>query len=178
MTDFYVEHFTRVCWRPAQGRVDLVFTADDIAGQNGLLMSLAMWEKFIKPYHVRLNGAIHELRRQGHLPHRRRGDGGGRRADRHGHRRPAGAAVQRRRGWTRRCSSSASATGSASRAASACRRRCPSAARTTCAEVEQLIRVLGKDGGYILGPSHAIQAGTPPENIVAMFDTASDFYPF
>ena len=41
------------------------------------------------------------------------------------------------------------------------------------AEVEHLIRVLGKSGGYILGPSHAIQAGTPPENIVAMFDTAA-----
>ena len=45
-------------------------------------------------------------------------------------------------------------------------------------EVEQLIRTLGTGGGYILGPSHAIQAGTPPENIVAMFDTAAGFYPF
>jgi uroporphyrinogen decarboxylase len=45
-------------------------------------------------------------------------------------------------------------------------------------EVEELITVLGKDGGYILGPSHAIQAGTPPENIVAMFDTALSVYPF
>jgi len=45
-------------------------------------------------------------------------------------------------------------------------------------EVEGLIAVLGKGGGYILGPSHAIQAGTPPENIVAMFDTALNFYPF
>jgi uroporphyrinogen decarboxylase len=46
------------------------------------------------------------------------------------------------------------------------------------AEVEDLIRVLGKGGGYILGPSHAIQAGTPPENIVAMYDAAVGFYPF
>ena len=45
-------------------------------------------------------------------------------------------------------------------------------------EVEELITVLGQDGGYILGPSHAIQAGTPPENAVAMFDTATSFYPF
>ena len=45
-------------------------------------------------------------------------------------------------------------------------------------EVEELIGVLGRNGGYILGPSHAIQAGTPPENIVAMFDTAFGFYPF
>ena len=46
------------------------------------------------------------------------------------------------------------------------------------AEVEELIAVLGKGGGYILGPSHAIQAGTPPENVVAMFDMALSFYPF
>jgi uroporphyrinogen decarboxylase len=46
------------------------------------------------------------------------------------------------------------------------------------AEVENLITVLGKGGGYILGPSHAIQAGTPPENIVAMFDAALIYYPF
>jgi uroporphyrinogen decarboxylase len=39
-------------------------------------------------------------------------------------------------------------------------------------ETEMLIRTLGKGGGYILGPSHAIQAGTPPENVWAMFDTA------
>jgi len=45
-------------------------------------------------------------------------------------------------------------------------------------EVSKLITVLGKNGGYVLGPSHAIQAGTPPENIVAMFDTAKNFYPF
>jgi uroporphyrinogen decarboxylase len=45
-------------------------------------------------------------------------------------------------------------------------------------EVEELIAVLGEGGGYILGPSHAVQAGTPPENIVAMFDTAVSHYPF
>jgi uroporphyrinogen decarboxylase len=44
-------------------------------------------------------------------------------------------------------------------------------------EVENLITVLGKGGGYVLGPSHQIQDGTPPENIVAMFDTAVGFYP-
>ena len=39
-------------------------------------------------------------------------------------------------------------------------------------EVRERIRVLARGGGYILGPSHAIQAGTPPENIAALFDTA------
>ena len=41
------------------------------------------------------------------------------------------------------------------------------------AEVARLSRVLGAGGGYILGPSHVIQAGTPPENIAALFDEAA-----
>ena len=45
-------------------------------------------------------------------------------------------------------------------------------------EVQELITVLGKGGGYILGPSHAVQAGTPPESVVAMFDVALSHYPF
>jgi uroporphyrinogen decarboxylase len=39
-------------------------------------------------------------------------------------------------------------------------------------EVESLIKILGRDGGYILGPSHVIQAGTPPENVYTLFRTA------
>ncbi len=39
-------------------------------------------------------------------------------------------------------------------------------------EVEERIRVLGEDGGLILCPSHAIQADTPPENVLALYDTA------
>jgi uroporphyrinogen decarboxylase len=35
------------------------------------------------------------------------------------------------------------------------------------AEVKERIKVLGKNGGYILASSHAVQAGTPPENIYA-----------
>ena len=45
------------------------------------------------------------------------------------------------------------------------------------AETERLIDVLGAGGGYILGPSHAIQAGTPPENVLAMFDAALNHRP-
>ena len=35
-----------------------------------------------------------------------------------------------------------------------------------------------RGGGYILGPSHWIQAGTPPQNIAALFDTAVASYPW
>ena len=38
-------------------------------------------------------------------------------------------------------------------------------------EVMDNIRILGKGGGYILAPCHNIQAVSPPENIVAMYET-------
>ena len=37
-------------------------------------------------------------------------------------------------------------------------------------EVEDNIRIFGEGGGYILAPCHNIQAITPPENIVAMYE--------
>jgi uroporphyrinogen decarboxylase len=45
-------------------------------------------------------------------------------------------------------------------------------------ETRRLISILGKEGGYLCGPSHFIQAGTPPENIAAFFDEAQTYYPF
>lgn len=39
------------------------------------------------------------------------------------------------------------------------------------AEVIENLAILGKDGGYILAPCHNIQAVSPPENIVAMYET-------
>ncbi|MBM3493184.1 MAG: uroporphyrinogen-III decarboxylase-like protein [Armatimonadetes bacterium] len=38
-------------------------------------------------------------------------------------------------------------------------------------EVEDNIRILGDGGGYIMAPCHNIQAVSPPENIVAMYET-------
>jgi uroporphyrinogen decarboxylase len=40
-----------------------------------------------------------------------------------------------------------------------------------CLEVRDNIRILGDGGGYILAPCHNIQAVSPPENIVAMYET-------
>jgi uroporphyrinogen decarboxylase len=39
-------------------------------------------------------------------------------------------------------------------------------------EVHDNLRILGAGGGYILAPCHNIQAVSPPENIVAMYETA------
>jgi len=43
------------------------------------------------------------------------------------------------------------------------------------AEVEQLIRSCGYDGGLVVFPSNVIQPDTPLENIIACFHTARDF---
>jgi len=39
-------------------------------------------------------------------------------------------------------------------------------------EVMRLMETLGGDGGYIVCPAHAIQPDTPPENVVALYETA------
>ncbi len=37
-------------------------------------------------------------------------------------------------------------------------------------EVQENLSILGAGGGYILAPCHNIQAVSPPENIVAMYE--------
>jgi len=171
---FFAEHFTRIL-RAARGQVDLVFTADDIGGQNGLLMSLPMWSEQIKPYHERLNRVVHGfgakviyhsdgavmdavpgLMEMGidvlqALQFDAKGMDPARLKAQYGDRLcfEGGVSVQKTLPF--------------------------GTARQVREEVKRLIDTLGRGGGYILGPSHAIQAGTPPENIVALFDTAATY---
>ncbi len=41
-------------------------------------------------------------------------------------------------------------------------------------EVRRLIAEVGKDGGYVLSPAHAIPGDAKPENILAMIETVND----
>ena len=41
-------------------------------------------------------------------------------------------------------------------------------------EVEDNLRILGTGGGYVLAPCHNIQALTPVENVLAMYDAARE----
>ncbi len=171
VTDFYIESTRRTL--AAAGRaVDLAFTGDDIAGQRGLLMSLPMWEEHIKPHHVRLNRAIHEFETKV-IYH---SDGGVMEAV------PGlidmgidvlqalqfsadgmDPSVMKERYGDRLCFEggiSVQTTLPFGTVADVER------------EVREYIRILGRGGGYLLGPSHAIQSGTPPENIIAMLETA------
>ena len=177
VTDFYVQHFCRLL-EAADGQVDLAFTADDIAGQNGLLISPMVWECFIKPCHQRINQVIHEFgvkviyHSDGAvmaavpglidmgidvlqaLQFSAKGMHPRLLKDNYGDRLcfQGGVSVQTTLPFGT-----------------------PEQVRQ---EVEDLITILGKNGGYIFGPSHAIQAGTPPENILALFEAALSFYPY
>ena len=176
VTNFYVDHFTRLL-QVADGRVDLAFTADDIGGQHGLLMSLGMWEQFIKPYHRRLNNVIHEF----DVKVIYHSDGAVQKV--------VPGLIDMGIDVLQALQFSADGMDPHAMKASFGDRLCfegGMSVQTTLpfgtpeqvrAEAERLIEVLGANGGYILGPSHAIQAGTPPENVLAMFDTALKFYP-
>lgn len=177
VTDFFAAYLERSL-AALPGAVDLVFTADDIGGQQGLLMSLPLWEEHLKPHHVRLNRVIHE--------HGARviyhSDGAVAEAvpglldmgidvlqalqfDAEG----MDPADLKRRFGDRLCFQGGVSV----------QQTLPfGSPEDVAAEVRELIEVLGHDGGYVLGPSHAIQAGTPPENIVALFDTAAKYYPY
>ena len=171
---FYVEHFREIL-SAADGEIDLIFTADDIAGQEGLLMSLDMWSEFIKPYHMQLNQTIHEFGARV-IYH---SDGAVMDAvpglidmgidilqalqfDARG----MDAAIMKEEYGDRLCFEGGISVQQTLPFGT------PEDVRD---EVESRIDVLGRGGGYILGPSHAIQAGTPPENIVALFDTAAAY---
>jgi uroporphyrinogen decarboxylase len=43
------------------------------------------------------------------------------------------------------------------------------------AETRRTIDILGAGGGYVLNSVHNIQADVPPENVIAMFETARDY---
>ena len=177
VTAFYIDHFRRML-EAARGEVDLVFTADDIGGQNGLLMSLPMWERCLKPCHARLNQVIHEL---------------GAKVIYHSD----GAVMEAAPGLIEMGIDVLQALQFDARGMDPvalkkdfgdrlCFEGGVSVQKTlpygspedVRREVEERVAILGQGGGYILGPSHAIQAGTPPENILALFDTAARYYPF
>ncbi|MCJ7737012.1 MAG: uroporphyrinogen decarboxylase family protein [Anaerolineae bacterium] len=177
VTDFYVEHFAKIL-TAAEGGIDLVFTADDLAGQGGLLMSRGMWEEFIKPYHTRLNAEIHGFDGVKVIYH-----SDGNVTDVVDGLIDMGIDVLQALQFSTELDPVALKQLHGDRlcfeGGVSVQTTLPfGTAQDVEDEVRQLITVLGKGGGYILGPSHAIQAGTPPENIVAMFDTAATFYPF
>jgi uroporphyrinogen decarboxylase len=168
-TDLFIANFENMM-RVAKGKIDLVYTYDDVAMQNGLLMSPRMWRKYVLPRHQRLNrmikdygvhimyhscGAIYPLVRElidemhidvlNPLQPRAKGMDMQRLKDEFGgeiafH---GGIDLQHTLPY--------------------------GSQQDVVDEVEQRCRVLGDGGGYICTSAHYIQADVPVENILAMY---------
>ena len=171
ITDFYYEHNKRIL-ESAGGKVDMIFAADDIGMQTGLMMPLDMWKTLIKPHHARINKMAHEygVKVMYHT------DGSVMDAleelvdmgidilealqfDAQG----MDAAEMKAR-----VGDKISFHGGIS-----VQSTLPfGTAADVTAEVNERKSILGANGGYIIAPSHAVQAGTPPENVVAMIRCA------
>jgi len=171
VTDFYMELMERSLIA-ADGLIDIIATSGDIGQQQGMLVSLPMWEKLIKPHHVRLNKMLHNYNVQ-IMYHT---DGAVMEAidgltetgidildplqfD------AAGMdPVKLKTAW----GSKISFHGGIS-----VQKTLPfGTPEEVRKEVNERISVLGRGGGYILAPSHAVQGGTPPENILAFIEEA------
>jgi uroporphyrinogen decarboxylase len=44
------------------------------------------------------------------------------------------------------------------------------------AEIFKLVEILGRDGGFVLAPSHHIQPNVPFENLKAMFEAFAEIH--
>ena len=174
ITDFYCEYSRRLL-EASHGEVDLAFTADDIAHQTGLIISPELWEKMLKPCHAKLNKVIHSF---------------GIKVVYHSD----GAVMDAIPGLIDMGIDALQALQfDAAKMDAAEMKRLYGDRLSFCGgvsvqstlpfgtpedverEVRYLIDTLGEGGGFILGPSHAIQAGTPPENVVAMLRAAGRY---
>ena len=58
-TQIFIKNFKSLMEK-AEGLVDMVYTYDDVAVQDGLMMSPDMWRRYILPFHQKLNKVIRE----------------------------------------------------------------------------------------------------------------------
>jgi len=171
VADFYLGMLERVM-HAAGSRIELIWTSDDIAHQHGRLISLRTWTELVAPHHARLNRRIHEL---------------GARVMYHscGAVRPfipglveIGVDVLdvlqfSAAGMDPAEIKAAFGERLAFHGGMDVQSTLPFGTAEEVARVtRERIRVLGAGGGYILAPTHNIQADTPPENVVAMYAAA------
>jgi len=171
VTNILIDNFRQVM-KHAEGLVDMVYTYDDVAIQNGLLMSEKMWRKNILPFHQKLNreikqydvkilyhscGAIFDLidpiidemqiDMLNPLQPRAAKMNMQKIKDQFGGKVAFHGAIDIQHTMP---------FGTPSEVANEVKERC---------------QVLGKGGGYVCTTAHYIQADTPVENIMAMYST-------
>ena len=168
----YALERTRRILEAGRGRIDMVEYNDDVGGQNGLLLSPAMWREQLKP---RMAAFIRLCKGYG-VKVRYHCCGG---------MRPilpdlieigvdvlnpvqTLAAGMEPAGLKRDFGDRLTFDGGIDT-----QKLLPySSSAVVRTETKRMIDLLGKDGGYVLGPAHAFQADVPIENVVAVYETA------
>jgi len=173
-TNFYLEFFDRML-TAADGRVDILRTADDLGMQHGLLFSPEMFRTFIKPRIKKLVDMTHNhgvkflFHSCGAIcpliedlieigvdildPLQAAAEG-------------MSPQVLKNEYGSRICLHGGICT----------QHLLPKATpEEVRAEVQRRIDILGAGGGYILAPCHVLQTDVPTENILAMSDAASEY---
>lgn len=171
ITDYYLGFFSKAL-EASKGGIDIVVTADDLGSQQGLLMSPAAIEEFVLPYQKELNDLVHGygakvmfhscgsvtdavpmLIENGidileSLQLNTKGMDPKILKERFGDKLcfHGGASTQETLVW--------------------------GTPEDVYNEAKWLQESLGSEGGFILAPTHHIQAGTPPENILALLKAA------
>jgi len=172
ITGFFEERLRRTL-AAAGGAVDIVFLADDLGGQNGLLMSREAYRAVLQPFHRRLADCARR-----HAPEARtmlHSDGAV--FDILPDVMDAGVEVLEAvqvdaAGMEPGRLKAAYGDRLSFHGAVSVQQLLPhSDAAGVTRECRRLVKVLGRGGGYIAAPSHAIQVGTPPENVMAMLET-------
>ncbi len=167
-TDFYKEDYTRAAEATA-GRIDLYLLISDLGSQNGPLISLPMFRRFVAPYIREMAHCIHTL--GGKVLFHSCGmiqpfiadliDLG---IDALDPIQPVGPAMAPE-------SLQAEFAGRLTfHGGIDVQKLLPSATpQQIQAEVQRYSQTLGRHGGYILGPTHFFQPDIPPENVLAVY---------
>lgn len=169
LADVHVENTRRVL-ELAGDRIDLVYFYDDVATQNSLLISPDTWRREVRPHHARLTELAHEFGVQvmyhcdgairplipelielgidvlNPVQRDAKGMDAARLKEEFGDRLAFHGGVDIMRTLPQ------------------------GTPQDVAREVCELVDVLGRDGGYVLCSSHHIQADTPVENVLAMYD--------
>ena len=178
-TDVYIENTVRVI-DAAGGRLDMVYTYDDVGMQRGLLLSPRMWRSYILPRHQRLNTAIRAARYPVKIMYHSCGavypligpfvDEMG--IDVLNPLQPRAAGMDMAR-IKAEFGDRLSFHGGID-----IQHTLPHGSPTEVwNEVRERCTVLGPGGGYICTSAHYIQADTPLENIVALYTTPRELAP-
>ncbi len=179
-----MDKFTKLFMKMAQkaldnagGKIDLMYTYDDIGMQSNLLLSPDMWEKFILPRHQKLNEVIRSHPDSPAIMYH-----------------SCGAVypliekfkekmgidilnpLQPRAAGMDMCKIKRNFGDELSfHGAIDLQETLPRGTKSEVrSEVKSRCKVLGEKGGYICAPAHHIQSDTPVENIIAMYTAARE----